>query len=1068
MNRFQLTGAWFVAACLGGALWAADPSITADATSVTVSVPAGYAPGAKLILAYGAGDRGTQFAAWSTTRELAASVPTAGGDFSVSFADLGYPDGNCTVRAFFQSGFEKLDYLIVDASNDYLDLGILDNQIYGIEYGYTPKGGGSFGKTICALDEGAAGTSFRFEGASSTTKFNFCADDTKNNYQYKPAILSATDKNTVVARNNAITVNGTKLADYRTAPIGLKGARVRLNTKNPSTANDHSFGWWYYLKIWGEDGRLLIDFVPVRRTSDNAVGFYNQAEKLFVTPTGGGAYGAGTVVADGAFTDLAAVTPPVLFASRGIKLAIADNVATVTVPAGVATGEKLYLVSDAADRGLDVQAWHDAAVLSESIPAAGGTFTCSLGEVCSFTENVVRVFAVEDYTRLASLTANEANDYNDTGVLDNLCYGIEYGYQPINGAGLYGKTLSSVSGTLRLERAGNGNKPRYNYCACNDSYAQVTFTFDLNGSACNDIVFTRHAFFHNGTNRGSCITCPMDKTGTMLRMNNKGLAANDRDSGKWYYLRLFARSGCKLVDYVPAQRADGTIGFVDLAGRTFVTPTGGGAYTSDNVVQGTISRIIRLTDPIAYECPAVPATAEWIGGADTNLANPANWLCLNIYGDELEGKLPSREMTDVTVSGAFAFNVVSATDICWRSLKFVNASLATDVDWRGSFGGDLAEGFTLDLAGHTLTVDDLQGSGTITDMGTPGGVLRLDIPENAKASNTGIFLSGTLKLLKVGKGEYRAPHRLGADYSGGTVIEEGYAAISTSAHPSGAAATLTICTNGVFDINCTGNGVDYAWNGCTMILAGGLLENLPAAVNLGHQNLKTVRLTTDSKIFSNQGFDFIGQGYGPTELDLNGHTLELDALRGFYFYNTTIKNGYVNITRGGYIDFNGPEGCTVDASTADIEFKEGPRWKVVRDLKVRNLIMRANDLGNTIQGTNTVMILGRFTPYTDYIHNYQMQNGSTIDLSVRTTVYPTVNAKIATYQVTFAPGAKVTIDLHGHEYGKTPEKVMSWPEKPSADVTFVLDTETRRRHYVKVLDDGLYVGARGSTVIYLR
>ncbi len=1068
MKRSLKTSVWFVAACLGGALWAADPSITADATSVTVSVPAGYAPGAKLILAYGAGDRGTQFAAWATTRELAASVPAAGGDFSVSFADLGFPDGNCTVRAFFQSEFEKLDILVVDASNDYLDLGILDNQIYGIEYGYTPKGGGVYGKTITALNEGAAGTYFRFEGANSTTKFNFCAEDTNNNYMYKAATLSATDKNIVVARNNTITVNDAKLAtNYRTAPIGRKGARVRLNTLSPNTANDHSFGWWYYLKIWGEDGRLLIDFIPVRRTADNVVGFYDLAEKRFVTPTGGGAYGAGAVV-DEAFTDFAAVTPPVLFASRGMTLAIAENVATVTVPAGVATGEKLYLVSDAADRGLDVQAWHDATVLSEAIPAAGGTFTCPLGEVCSFTENVVRVFAVEDCTRLASLTANEANDYNDTGVLDNLCYGIEYGYQPINGAGKYGKTFSAVNGTLRLERAGNGNSVRYNYCACNDSYTQVTFNFDLNGSACNDVVFTRHAFFHNGTNRGSCITGPMDKTGSMLRMNNKNLGTDDRDSGKWYYLRLFARSGCKLVDYVPAKRADGVIGFVDLVGRTFVTPTGGGVYTSDNVEQGTVSRIIRLTDPIAYECPSVPTTAEWVGGTDTNLASPANWRCRNLYGDDLEGKLPTREMTAVTVSGDFAFNVASASDIRWRSLKFVNASLAADVDWRGSFGGDLAEGFTLDLAGHTLTVDDLQGSGTITDTGTPGGVLRIDVPENAKASNTGIFLAGALKLLKVGKGEYRAPHRLGADYAGGTVIEEGYAAISSSAHPSGATATMTICTNGVFDINSAGNGVDYAWNGCTMILAGGLLENLPAGVNLGHQNLKTIRLTENSKIFANQGFGFIGQGYGPTELDLNGHTLELDALRGFYFYNTTIKNGYVNITRGGYIDFNGPEGGVVDASTADIEFKEGPRWKVVRDLKVRNLIMRATDLGNTIQGTNVVKILGRFTPYTDYIHNYQMQNGSTIDLSVRTTVYPTVNAKIATYQVTFAPGAKVTIDLHGHEYGKTPEMVMSWPEKPAADVTFVLDAETRRRHFVKVLDDGLYVAARGAMVIYVR
>ncbi|MCQ2393434.1 MAG: hypothetical protein MJ249_04025 [Kiritimatiellae bacterium] len=1059
------------AVCAGSALWADEPTITVDASSVKVSVPAGYAPGAKLVLVSAASDRGTQFAAWSATRELVASIPAAGGEFSATLADIGFPDGNCTVRAFFQSEFEKLDYLVVDASNDYVDPGMLDNQVYGIEYGYKPTGGGSYGKMICALDfEGAAGTHFRFEGAGSTTRFNFCACNTSGAYQYKAANLKTDGMNTILARNNAITVNGTKLGDYRTGPMGLRGSRVRLNTLNPNSASDHSYGWWYYLKIWGADDRLLIDYIPVRRTSDNVVGFYDQAEKRFVTPTGGGAFGAGTVVTeDAVFTDNAGYTPAVDVTSRTLTLTVENDIATVVVPAGFATGEKLYLVSDGADRGLDIQAWKDRTVLSESIPAAGGTFTCTLTRLCTFGSNVLRVFTAEDYTRLVSLTANEADDYNDTGVLDTLCYGFEYGFQPINGAGTYGKTFAGVGGTVRLERAGNGNNPKYNYCFYNAAYsAQVTLTFSLDGNACNNIVFRNKTLTHNGTSRGTAASAPVGSSGTVLRMNNKNLATADRDSGKWYYLRLFARSGCKLVDYVPAKRADGTVGFVDLAGRTFVTPTGGGAYTSDNIEQGAVSRIFRYTAPTAYECPVVPLTAEWIGGTDLDLNAATNWLCRNLRGEELPGALPNRGITAVTVRGAFAFNVATAEDVCWRSLKFENAALAADADWRGSFGGDLATGFLLDLAGHTLTVDDLQGSGTITDTGTPGGVLRVDVSANAKAANTGIFLSGALRLLKVGKGEYRAQHRVGADYAGGTVIEEGTVALDSRAHPNGANASITVYTNGVFDVAAASDTESYVWTQFPITLAGGQLENTGVATSVGCRTLGTVRLTADSSMYAKSQFGFLAQSYGPTLLDLGGHELKLDSAGNFHFYSTVIQNGRLNVVNGGWVIIEGTNGAVVGSPTVDLEFGRSPRLRVNKKLQVHDLVMSADDLGDWVDGTNKVEICGTFTPHSNYIHNYVLLHGSTINLSERTTVYPTVNPKKNAYRVTFAEGATVTVDLHGHEYDTTtPTQVMSWPEIPE-NVNFVLDAQTRRRCYLKSFESGLFVLRRGGTVLYLR
>ena len=1043
---------------------AAEPTITADATSVTVNVPAGYAPNARLILAYGGGDRGTQFAAWPTTRELAASVPAEGGAYSVSLADLGFPDGNCTVRAFFESGFEKLDYLVVDAANDYLDPGLLDNEVYGIEFGYKPTGGSVYGKIICAIEsEGGVGTPFRFEGANSTTRFNFCADTTAGVYQYKAASLSSSDMNTVVARNSAITVNGVKVGDYRTSPIGIRGSHVRLNTKNPDDSADRSFGWWYYLRIYGADDRLLVDYIPVRRTADDTVGFYDQAENRFVTPTGGGTYGAGSAVEDGAFAGICAVTPAVEVASRAIALTVAGNVATVTVPAGVATGEKLYLVSDEADRGLDVQAWHDVAVLSAAIPAEGGSFALTLTGFCTYSENVLRAFTTEDYTQLASLSATDANDYLDTGVTDALCYGFEYGYQPLNGSGQYGKTFAATNGIVRLERANGGNTPSYNYCFYNAAYSdQVYVKLTLDGNACNAIAFRNKTLTLNSASKLSAASAPIGKMGYMLRMNNKTGAAEDLDCGKWYYIRLFGRSGCKLIDYVPAKSANGTIGFLDLTSRTFVTPTGGGAYTSDNVEQGTVSRILRLTAPTDYEAQNIPVTAEWIGGASADLTVSANWRCRNVGGDVLDGVLPNRSATAVTVSGLFGFNVTNAANVCWRSIRLENAVLAADLDWSASFGaGDIEDGFSIDLAGHTLTVDELQGNGTITDTSANGGVLCLDVPEGVTVGNAGVLLTGSLKLLKTGAGSYR-PTIQGATYTGGTVIEQGLVSMDSRAHPSGDGVTITICTNGVFDINAPADSWGYIWTDCTLILAGGRLENRGSSMNTQCRNLGTVRLTENSTMYAKSQFGFVSQGYAPTLLDLGEHELELQANSNFHFYNTTITNGTLNITAGGWIIFGGLDGAVVDASTASIEFHESPRWNVQKDLLVSNLVMRATDDGSTINGAAKVKIFGTFTPHTDYIHNYELQEGSTLDLSVRSTVYPMVNPKKSNYKVTCAADAtRVTVDL-GNRSVRSGQQILSWPSgQPPANAVF--KAKEGALHGFAKRNDGLYV-VKGLTI----
>ncbi len=848
-----------------------------DDTSVKVSVPAGYQTGARLVLAVAPSDCGAELSAWQTTYELAASVPAEGGEYSKTFAEIGFPDGNCTVRAFFKS-YEQLEYLVVDAKDEYTDLDVLDTQIYGIECGYKPTGGGNYGQIVTARsDEGGAGTRFAIQvSGGSVTKggYHFLSDDAvTGQYVIKGVNLVYNGKNDIVVRNSEIYVNGTlKANNFRTSPIGLRGSRMRLNALTIGSDGENGFGWWYYLKFYGQDGKLILDYVPVRRSSDNVVGFFDRVGKTFVMPSGGGSFTGGTKV-----VDIFEYTPDVIIASRALTLSVSDDVATVTVPAGVATGEKLVLGSDEIDRVVDLQAWHDVKVLSEAIPAEGGTFTCSLVGFCSFGVNVLRAFT-----------------------------------------------------------------------------------------------------------------------------------------------------------------------------------------TSDDVGQGTASRILRFTDLVAYECLAIPVTAAWIGGTDKDLNKASNWRCWNLRGVEMSSDmLPNRNSTAVTVSGAFAFSVPTAEDVCWRSLKFENALLADNVDWRGSFSGDLIDGFALDLAGHTLTVDDLQGNGTITDTATPGGVLCLDVPVNATASNVGILLTGSLKLLKTGAGDF-LPTKTGHAYSGGTEIAGGLFKAWEVYYPNGYG--ITVDTGATYDVD----GANQ--EGCHAMITGGLVLNGGTVVNqtsdITWATLPKITLTACSTLRSVCTWGMIGSGYGNTLLDLGGctFTIEVGAGKTFDMVNCTITPGTVKSTGGGKLKFSTLAQCgspNYNGFSLDL----GTPLVLSGDVTVKDLTV--NYTGTVKDGSNRLFVEGVYTPNTDYIHNFTLKNGSAINLREQTEAWP-IASRTTAQALAFASGAVVTLDLAGREFGNVPTLVLDWGENKPTDVTFVLDAESRRKCYLVEKDDGIYVAKRGPTVIIVR
>ena len=123
-------------------------------------------------------------------------------------------------------------------------------------------------------------------------------------------------------------------------------------------------------------------------------------------------------------------------------------------------------------------------------------------------------------------------------------------------------------------------------------------------------------------------------------------------------------------------------------------------------------------------------------------------------------------------------------------------------------------------------------------------------------------------------------------------------------------------------------------------------------------------------------------------------------------------------------------------------------------------------------------VYGSFRPETDVFFACSIQDGASIDLSGKTSVWSTKTSATAVQvtseykgmksDVTFAEGAKVTIDVGSREFrGET--QIVSWSEgskASAATATFVLSSAAKAKGYRLVRDEnGLYVGPTGFVLL---
>ena len=274
--------------------------------------------------------------------------------------------------------------------------------------------------------------------------------------------------------------------------------------------------------------------------------------------------------------------------------------------------------------------------------------------------------------------------------------------------------------------------------------------------------------------------------------------------------------------------------------------------------------------------------------------------------------------------------------------------------------------------------------------------------------------------------------------------------------------------NGAVVVN---EGATFEMNGkydfcySAFVLNGGTFQSASGTdIGSGTAQMKYMALTKDSTLNLQNHYGFIGNGYSRTYLDLGGNTLTVNLNAGgklFYLYNTEVRDGVLDVIDGGWLE-TGNAGVT--ATNATIKCRAAMRANGA--VNVRDyMAYRASSKHN--EGTAAFKVYGTFTPATDIFYGCQMQNGSTVDLSGRTTVWNTTTAADSTAKgsttVTFADNATITVNLYGREglfaLARSADPfVATWSADPAnlEVLKFVVDAKSRKLG-LKVVPDTLMV-----------
>jgi len=447
--------------------------------------------------------------------------------------------------------------------------------------------------------------------------------------------------------------------------------------------------------------------------------------------------------------------------------------------------------------------------------------------------------------------------------------------------------------------------------------------------------------------------------------------------------------------------------------------------------------------------------AQWTGAVDGDFAKSGNWICKDVNGTVIPEALPNAN-TFVRLPGALAIAQMKVDSFAHRYVMVETATLTTDTDWT-DFRDTLWFDGVLDLAGHKLSMTTLNGNGTITDTstGTPGE-LHIVVPENVVGGNSGVLLTGNLKLLKEGPGLY-APTKQGQTYTGGTEVVAGTMKAWTYHFPN--LADMIIDAGATFDIDGYNQMGRSAANEGWYTLNGGTLINQTADITW--VSLPRTQLTADSTIAVNCSFGILNNDFKEAFLKLNGHALTLAIAKNktFSIYNCTMNAGTLKSVGEGALKID-QRGLQLPEVALDL----GTSLYLSNGFKLKDLTVRYNGTAGSGATNWMVQVTGRYAPLTDYINYFKLLDGATLDLRTREGTWSTTSA---TTKQTLAieDGAKLTLDLAGRTDLHTGFKVLNFGTNEYANVAFKLDPATAKRFAAVRKEDGVVLQSNAFLIL---
>ena len=344
--------------------------------------------------------------------------------------------------------------------------------------------------------------------------------------------------------------------------------------------------------------------------------------------------------------------------------------------------------------------------------------------------------------------------------------------------------------------------------------------------------------------------------------------------------------------------------------------------------------------------------------------------------------------------------------------------------------------------------------------------LTLDIPADAEVVNSSVALQGNLKLIKTGEGTLTIA-RTGQGYTGGTdvlagTLKAGVRETSWAGTIYGSHARVKVGAGATFDLAGTSNSP------AELELAGGLVTNSIPSGTLPF--LLDITLTADSTL-AGADFGVIREGWQPTAMKMNGHTLNvgIEPDRYFHFVNTAV-------TGGGQIVVDGGGRLVLGDQHGDYSLAAAETALVMRNASlemhggthdVRNYESFYAGNANAAAANAHLRVFGTFTPHARWA-TCELQDGAVLNLSQETGAWNTACSygnEAPEGVVRFAPGATITVNLQDRVL-KFGDQLVNWQGAAPTDTAFVFDAATAAAGVEPVATEtGLFYGINADSTV---